>query len=194
MAATLSVSRPSRKPLLPASTTSILLPHPANPDGGSEAIEVRTSRSAAGLSLTYRIIGKPSAIRLPPPGQPGPADGLWRHTCCEAFIVGDSAYHEFNFSPAGNWAVYRFTDIRQRDTAYRPPCPPTVDVRIAANQVTLTADIPATLLPAGRARTLGLTAVIERADGALGYWALRHDAPQADFHRPATFLIPLDSA
>lgn len=178
---------------MPTSTTSLLLPHPANPEGGSELIEVRTSRSAAGLSLTYRIIGKPAAIRLPPPGLPGPADGLWRHTCCEAFIAGDRVYHEFNFSPAGNWAVYRFTGIRQRDTAYRPPCPPIVDVRVAADQLTLTADIPTPLLPAGRARMLGLTAVIEHADGALAYWALRHDGRQPDFHRPATFLIPLDS-
>jgi len=179
---------------LPDRATYRLLPHPANPDGGSAAIEVAVSRSAAGLSLTYRIAGTPAALRLPAPGTTGPADELWRHTCCEAFITGDGGYHEFNFSPAGSWAVYRFTAIRQRDPAYQPPAAPAIRSTTDADGLTLTAEIPAALLPAGTPRTLGLTAVIEHADGALAYWALRHDAPRPDFHRPATFLIPLDSA
>lgn len=171
-----------------------LLPHPANPDGGSNAIEVAVSHSATGLALTYRIAATPAAIRLPALAAAGPADDLWRHTCCEAFVAGDGGYHEFNFSPAGSWAVYRFTDIRQRDSAYRPPAAPTVRTAADTDGFTLTAEIPAALLPARPQRTLGLTAVVEHADGALAYWALRHDGPRPDFHRPATFLIPLDYA
>lgn len=179
---------------MPERNTHHLTPHPANPLGGATTIEVRSARSAAGLSLTYRIAAMPGAIRLPARAAAGPADELWRHTCCEAFIAGDIGYHEFNFSPSGAWAVYRFTDIRQRDTAYRSPLAPTVHCAIDDRGLTLTADIPAALLPDGSARRLGLTAVIEHADGALAYWALRHDCPQPDFHRPATFLISLDSA
>lgn len=175
------------------STTYRLQPHPANRDGANEAIEVAVSHSATGLSLTYRITGMP-AIRLPAPAAAGPADELWRHTCCEAFVASDGVYHEFNFSPAGSWAVYRFTDIRQRDPAYRPLVAPVIHSVADADGLTLRAELPAALLPAGAPRTLGLTAVIEHADGSLAYWALRHDAPQADFHRPATFLIPLDFA
>lgn len=177
---------------MPDCPTFRLQPHPANPDGGNPAIAVAISRPAAGLSLTYRITG--TAIRLPAPAEPGPADELWRHTCCEAFITGADGYHEFNFSPSGRWAVYRFTDIRQRDPAYRPPAVPVIRCAADADGFTLTADIPAALLPAGADRRLGLSAVIEQADGTLGYWALRHDGPRPDFHRPATFLISLDSA
>ena len=185
---------PSRIPALPdRRTTYRLQPHPGNRGRTSEAIEVTVSQSAASLSLTYRITGLP-AIRLPAPAPPGPADELWRHTCCEAFVASDGVYHEFNFSPAGSWAVFRFIDIRQRDPAYRPPVAPAIDSAADGHSLTLTAELPTALLPAGAPRTLGLTAVIEHADGSLAYWALRHDAPQADFHRPATFLIPLDFA
>lgn len=193
-AATLSLYRPSRNPPLPdRSTTYRLQPHPASRNGADEAIEVAVSQSAAGLSLTYRITGVP-AIRLPVPAATGPADELWRHTCCEAFVAGDGVYHEFNFSPACSWSVYRFTDIRKRDPAYHPPVAPAIDSTADDYGLTLTAELPAPLLPAGAQRTLGLTAVIEHADGSLAYWALSHDAPQADFHRPATFMILLDTA
>lgn len=171
-----------------------LLPHPALPNAGGLAIAVGVHRSAAGLTLNYRISGAAQAISLPAQAAAGPADELWRHTCCEAFIAGESGYHEFNFSPSGAWAVYRFTAIRQRDAAYRLPAAPIVHCLADAGGFTLTADIPAALFPPGTERRLGLTAVIERADGSLAYWALRHDGPQPDFHRPATFLIPLDIA
>jgi hypothetical protein len=180
---------------LPDCATYRLLPHPALPNAGSRAIEVAVNHSATGLALSYRIAGPIDAIQLPAPTAAGPADELWRHTCCEAFIAGaNGTYHEFNFSPAGTWAVYRFTDVRQRDPAYRPPVVPLIHSMADADGLTLTADIPAALLPTGAERRLGLSAVIEHADGSLAYWALRHDGPQPDFHRPATFLISLDSA
>lgn len=179
---------------MPDRATYRLLPHPALPNTGGLAIEVIVSRAMAGLALSYRITGTTDAIRLPAPAAAGPTDELWRHTCCEAFVAGDGVYHEFNFSPSGSWAVYRFPDIRQRDPAYRPPVAPAIHSVADADGFTLTANIPAALLPAGSERRLGLTAVIEHADGALAYWALRHDTPRPDFHRPATFLIPLDYA
>lgn len=179
---------------MPASPPYRLQLHPSDQDGCGETIDVTVRHSAPGLSLIYCITGTSADIRLPVPVAAGPADELWRHTCCEAFIAGDLGYHEFNFSPSGAWAVYRFTDIRQRDMDYRPALAPSIRFAADAKGFTLTADIPAALLPAGSGRRLGLTAVIEHADGALGYWALRHDSPQPDFHRPATFLIPLDCA
>lgn len=179
---------------MPASPPYRLQPHPASPAGCCAAIEVDVEHSAAGLVLIYRIAGPRADIRLPAPVAAGPADDLWRHTCCEAFVAGDDGYHEFNFSPSGAWAVYRFSDIRRRDDTYRPPLAPAVCFAPAGDGFTLTAEIPSALLPEGMARRLGPTAVIEGADGALGYWALLHDGPRPDFHCPATFLIPLDTA
>jgi len=39
---------------------------------------------------------------------------------------------------------------------------------------------------------LGLSAVIEAADGGLSYWALRHPPGKPDFHRPEAFALELD--
>ena len=41
-------------------------------------------------------------------------DGLWRHTCFEAFIAAAvrPEYWEYNLSPSGAWAAYHFTGYR----------------------------------------------------------------------------------
>ena len=41
-------------------------------------------------------------------------DGLWRHTCFEAFICrrATGEYWEYNFSPSGAWAAYQFSGYR----------------------------------------------------------------------------------
>jgi hypothetical protein len=47
-------------------------------------------------------------------------------------------------------------------------------------------------VPAGEADwEVGLSAVIEAADGALSYWALRHPAGRPDFHHPDCFALDL---
>lgn len=172
-----------------------LLPHPALPPRPGVSVAVGVVATPAGLGLHYRVRADRQALRVPAPVPPGPADGLWRHTCCEAFVGdgdGGHGYHEFNFSPAGTWAAYRFTAMRQRDLAYRPPAVPRVQYRAEADGFTVCAEIPSALLPPGAGHRLGLTTVLEHADGSLSYWALRHDAAQPDFHQPATFLVPLD--
>jgi len=58
---------------------------------------------------------------------------------------------------------------------------------------TLGAEVPAGWLPdaADRSWSLGLSAVIESADGRLSYWALRHPAPRPDFHQRAGWAARL---
>lgn len=50
------------------------------------------------------------------------ADGLWRHTCCEAFLAerGRPGYHEFSFAPSTEGAVYRFAAYRAGMTVVEP--------------------------------------------------------------------------
>ena len=66
--------------------------------------------------MTFRLDGDIRRIRVPSPGVPRIATQLWRHTCFEAFIAmeGQPAYHEFNFAPSGEWAVYAFSRLSQR--------------------------------------------------------------------------------
>jgi len=44
--------------------------------------------------------------------------------------------------------------------------------------------------PASVVPEIGLTMVLEEADGNLSYWALSHPGDQADFHDRRSFLIP----
>ena len=77
------------------------------------------------LKLRYELTGDLTQLRIPAPQSPGEADGLWEHTCFEAFIAveGEAGYHEFNFSPSGQWAAYAFSDYRVRSirTTSQPP-------------------------------------------------------------------------
>ena len=169
-----------------------LRPHPATPWPTVTAIEVQVSRHESGdLRLDYRIAAA-NALRLPAPQPASAADKLWQHTCLEAFIAANGlGYREFNFSPSGQWAVYDFSDIRQRNAGYLPTAAPTITLTTDDAGLTLHAYLPAVLLPEGSERRLGLSAVIEAADGRLSYWALVHTEIQPDFHRREAFTLAL---
>ncbi len=152
-----------------------------------------TADTADGLTLSYRLTGNPLTILLPTPTSPSPADGLWQHTCCEAFIAGPegSDYREFNFSPSGQWACYRFADYRQRDTDFTAPAQPQIALHTASDGFRLDVTLPASLLPSGNTLAIGLTAVLEGIDGNKSYWALAHGATQPDFHLRQSFVLTL---
>ena len=99
-----------------SAATHPLQPHPATPCAAVDAVGVTVAFDPAGrLRLTYVLAGDLSRLRLPAAAaQPGPADGLWRHTCFEAFVGSDHApdYREFNFAPSGHWAAYAFSAER----------------------------------------------------------------------------------
>lgn len=145
--------------------------------------------TAGSLQFVYAIAGNIAALRVPAPTGPGPADGLWQHTCLETFVSaeGESAYREFNFSPSGQWAAYRFASERQRDTTTAPDLPaPVMQLAVAPTLLTMDvhlalAALPSTALPL----ELALCAVIEELDGRLSYWALQHPQARPDFHHPA---------
>ena len=182
-------------PTLSASVDALLLCHPASPCPAVGSIEVAAAFAAdGGLTVRYRVHGQRDELRIPPPLPCAPADGLWQHTCCEAFIAANdqAGYREFNFSPSGLWAVYRFTDYRQRDTGYTPPAAPQINLQQLADGFALDARLAPQLLPAGRTLHLGLSVVIEAADGGKSYWALAHNAAQPDFHLRQSFTLALN--
>ena len=125
---------------------------------------------------------------LPDPAVPGRADGLWNTTCAEAFVgLPSGAYLEFNFSPSGQWAAYRFDGPRQgmRDE------PAEIDVRLEAgrDRMAIEAAVRCAALEPGL--TLGMTAVIEERGGIKSYWALKHPPGPPDFHDRACFTALL---
>lgn len=174
------------------SVTYDLQPHPATPPCLPLTVTVTVACQPNGeQELTYRLRGDLEQLRVPAPTAPGPADGLWQYTCCEAFVGrSGEAYREFNFSPSGQWASYDFSGYRQPLATALPAGAPRIEVTIGPDELSLTATLPAALLPTD-AGPLGLTVVVAGTDGGKSYWALAHAAPQPDFHRRESFLAAL---
>lgn len=163
------------------------------------AISVEVSATSAGVSLAYRLRGDLAQLRIPASLPTGSSDGLWQHTCFEAFvgIAGARAYREFNFSPSGQWAAYAFADYRQRDGAAGAIVAPQIAVRRFAGRLELDALLDAASLPLDALATtleLGLSTVVEAADGRRSYWALAHPAAAPDFHHRDGFTLRLSAA
>jgi hypothetical protein len=138
------------------------------------------------LRLAYELSGPLELLRIPPP-QPRPQrrDGLWQHTCLEAFLAvpDQEGYWELNLAPAGHWNLYRLDGYRRN---LRPePALRALPVEVVRTPGSLelraTLPVPAPLAEAGELE-VGLSAVLEHADGDLSYWALAHPAGEPDFH------------
>ena len=89
--------------------------HPDLQSVAVKSIDVEIARPRAGrLELSYIVTGQLSSIRMPSAAANARSDGLWRHTCFEAFIRAspDAGYYELNFSPSGQWAAYQFSGYR----------------------------------------------------------------------------------
>lgn len=175
-------------------TLTPLLPHPDCPAPGGLAVRAGAAFARDGaLRLSYRL-SPAGALRIPHTVRPGMADGLWRHTCCEAFVApfGATEYREFNLSPCGRWAAYRFSSYRERDAVWQPPAVPAIVVSRDGEALELAATLPAPLLPERGALDLALTVVAEDHSGTLSYWALAHAGERPDFHLRASFSLRLE--
>ena len=166
------------------------------------AVQATVARAPdGGLVFFYQISGDMVRLRIPTPQAQSHSDGLWEHTCCEAFVAlaGEPAYREFNFSPSGQWAAYAFSGYRRLQQSSAASTAPQISARLTEGRLQLSATLAAELLPPGAATAalqIGLTAVIESSDtvaGARSHWALRHTAGPADFHRRDTFVLELPS-
>ena len=162
-----------------------------HPDGGAGTdlrVLAQASRIGRSVSVHYSIEGDLSRLRIAPPRRPRFAQRLWQHSCCELFVArkGMPAYHEFNFSPSGEWAAYAFTDYRQGGPLAVQE--PGIVVQRGAQKLELAASVDegveGNLL-------LGLCAVIEDERGRLSYWALRHAPGEPDFHHRDSFALEL---
>jgi hypothetical protein len=173
---------------------AVLVPHPSTPVSGVCGVFVSVAVRADGaLALSFSVEGGLERLRVPVPVGPRRADGLWRHTCFEAFVMAGigPAYGELNFSPSGEWAAYAFRRYRDGgplDVAVEPA----IVVRHDPDRLQVDAVVPAAAIPSrsdGAGLRLGLAAVLENVDGALSHWALRHPADRPDFHHADGFVL-----
>jgi hypothetical protein len=169
--------------------------HPSTPSEVVRAIQVSVRRSERELQIAYRLDGDIQGIRIPPARAPHLGHELWRHTCFEAFIAvpGQSAYHEFNFAPSGEWTIYGFRGYRDGSPLADESMRPDIAIRSTSRGLELDATVRLDWLSDVHPRAslrVGLAAIIETA-GGLSYWALRHSAGKPDFHDPAGFALLL---
>jgi len=176
---------------------ALLLAHPDTPGEAVWSIAVGAQLTdGTHLACHYALHGDMARVRIPGPGAGRRSDGLWKHTCFEAFVAaqGEKDYYEFNFSPAFDWAAYRFADYRSGMSAARLAEAPGLQVRRTARQLDLTTTVHLSGLASLRgARVLrvALAAVVEEDDGRLSYWALQHGPGSPDFHDPDSFAFEL---
>ncbi|MDQ3075474.1 MAG: hypothetical protein M3Q88_07690 [Pseudomonadota bacterium] len=167
----------------------LLVRHPDTPPGAIHTVEAELERNPDGVIATFRAIGDVTRLIVPPRAKAAHRDGLWRTTCFELFVGGKAtAYREYNFSPSGAWAAYRFDDHRHG----MRPVADQIDIKTSSDDKALTviaaiqSEFP---LPA----SIGLAAVIEEVDGALRYWASAFAPGKPDFHNAAVRSLLLDS-
>lgn len=171
--------------------------HPGTPCETVRRIDVEARRTGPDtLELEYVVQGDIARLSIPAGSTPRRADKLWQHTCFEAFVAAMQAtgYHEFNFSPSTEWAIYRFSAYREGMTAVAPVLPPRLSVHRMADRLTFAARIDLESLPELRGSgglRLGLSAVIEDAQHGLTYWALAHPPGKPDFHHRDGFALTL---
>ena len=163
--------------------------HHETPPIAEISLSGSANRTVNQLTLSYRIDGDADAIAFPEPAVGERRDGLWQTTCFEAFIqpAGAIGYHEFNFSPSGNWASYSF-DAHRAGMRNAPGLPV---IKRTADGMDVTVDLSNYPDLAEAAWHVGLTAVIEEKDGTKSYWALKHPEGAPDFHDATCFVLEL---
>ena len=172
----------------------VLKAHPGTPAEALVRLEAEAERfGAQTLALRFILTGALSDLILPAAAAPRRADGLWNHTCFEAFVrsPGDPSYHEFNFAPSTQWAAYRFEGYRSGMS--EAPVTPRIAVHEEPGRFTLEAEVELGLAP-DAAWELAVSAVIEETNGRKSYWALAHPAGKPDFHHPDSFTLQLPAA
>lgn len=170
--------------------------HPDSLFDAAAGIDVDVARPRGGtLVLRYLVSGRTRDLVLPPAAAPARTDGLWRHTCFEAFVrvPPDAAYYEFNFAPSTQWAAYRFDGYRSGMRVANGIGAPHIEVRSNGGRYELQASLELDL-PGDTPWRLGLSAVIEEKSGRLSYWALAHPSGKPDFHHPDCFALELPAA
>lgn len=174
-----------------------LKPHPQSGLSAARQIEAGASLSAIGrLTVEFAVSGDIKSIRFPQQSAPARRDGLWRKTCFEAFLRPPRArgYFEFNFSPSTEWAAYQFRAYREDMAPLNIPAP-SISCKAAARKFQMKAIVDLASLPRAREVTtwkLGLSAIIEDADGEKSYWSLAHSPGKPDFHHRDSFAHVLD--
>ena len=174
-----------------------LVPYPGSSHPDLQ-VSARFHLDSGLLTIRYEVKGPDvPGLLLPqkePKAPPERKDGLWEHTCFEAFLARplDSGYWEINVASSRDWNCYRLSNYREGLELERRITSIQVNPiqSVSKSQFSLAAEVNlSTIFPADDRLKfqLGLTAVIETLDGAKSYWAITHCGPKPDFHLRESF-------
>ena len=170
-----------------------LVPHPESPPSRPFKLWATVDHAAslgpvATTNIWFGISAPADQFQIPVPAE-GRAEELWQTTCFEAFLrgEGEEAYREWNFAPSGQWAAYDFAAYRE-GTGQADVAEPYVRMEDNFTWWSLGATIA---VPADQPWQLGLSAVLEEADGTKSCWALAHPDGKPDFHHADCFAARL---
>lgn len=165
--------------------------------GGALRLQASALRLPQALQLSWTLASADAdlatLLRLPAPAMaPRRCDGLWQHTCVEAFVAAADRepYLEVNLSPTGDWNVYGLEGYRRGLAPLEAlsALPARIEGQPRRLQLAVTLPLPQELA-AAPLLAVGLTAVLEDPARGLSYWALHHPAAEADFHHRGGFTL-----
>lgn len=170
-----------------------LVPHDDFPPPPGVGLSVGWSMEGQSrLRIDYHVDDPECLIRWHDSGS-GRTDGLWQHSCLEAFVASPKTpvYAEFNLARSGAWAAYAFDAYRagMRDMAMEEE-PQIITDAAGLSAVTLGLSGLVSQIGAPPWR-LAITAVIEARDGSKSYWSLAHPPGKPDFHHADCFAVQL---
>jgi hypothetical protein len=170
-----------------------LVSHPLSLVHSVDALAAEWEWNGSQLWLRYMLDMPLDSLALPSPAKRERAENLWQTTCFELFVrkPGDHRYAEFNFSPSSQWAAYAFAGYRDLldNVAMREV--PQIDLDAGKDWLNVEVILKLPEPWADAALEIGLSAVIEEADGTKSYWALAHPDGKPDFHHPDCFALSL---
>jgi len=177
--------------------TFALIPHPA-PKIPTLEIKGTVARIDNHIAVQYVVRGDDvKNILFPAPSSiPTRKDDLWKATCFEFFLAikNQPQYWEFNMSPSGNWNVYAMDAYRQvnmREEIVFTQLPFEFRKTNAGVFLDISVDLNPIIQPENILE-IGITTIIQTADGTETYWALAHPGPHADFHLRDSFTLVVE--
>lgn len=160
------------------------------------AVTGRVARDKNILTVHYELAGNLQDIDIPARShKPSRVKGLWENTCFELFAAarGSSQYWEVNFSPSGDWNVFRFdhyeevrriSDLREESLVASLPS----ETREQSGSLSLEFKFSLDrLVGEDQGLEIGVSAVIK--SNKRSFWALAHCGPRPDFHRRDSFIL-----
>ena len=146
------------------------------------------------LQINYQLQGDHMVeVNFPPLSQTSSRkDNLWEATCFELFVTSPESprYWEYNLSPSGDWAVFRFTDYRENKA--NEPSISNIDIDTETDnskQFILSSALPLPDMLTAPQLCIGISAVIKNHQGETYYYALEHHNHKPDFHDRKSFTI-----